>query len=251
MSPPGTPGFFLGTDSLGRDILSRVIYGARISMIVGVVATTISVLESSIIGIISGYLGGKTDIVVQRFVDAWMCFPWLIIMLTIMSLVGAGMWQLTFVLGVTGGIGGSRVIRSAVISIRDNDYVQAGKAIGCSTPWIFVKHLLPNIFAPIIIMYSIGLGGVILAEASLSFLGYGVPPPAPSWGGMLSLEGRTYMQRAPWMALFPGLALTLVVWGTNMLGDALRDILDPRLKGGLGRYSGRKRRFKRLAKANG
>ena len=247
-SSPGTPGFLLGTDQLGRDMLSRIIYGARVSMIVGLVATSISVLESTLIGVLSGFLGGKFDMTVQRFVDAWMCFPWLIIMITIMSLVGTGMWQLIFVLGITGGIGGSRVVRSAVIGIKENLYVQAAEAIGSPTARTLMRHILPNIMAPIIILYTIGMGGVILAEASLSFLGYGIPPPTPSWGGMLSGGGRTYMLQAPWMAFWPGLALSIAVFGINMLGDALRDILDPRLRGGLGRYAGaKKKRAKQTA----
>ena len=232
LSPPGTAGFLLGTDQIGRDMLSRVIYGARVSMIVGLVATSISVLESTIIGILSGWLGGKFDMIVQRFVDAWMVFPGLIILITIMSLTGAGMWQLIFVLGITGGIGGSRVVRSAVIGIKENDYFLAATVVGCSTSRIISRHVLPNIVAPIIIMYTIGMGGVILAEASLSFLGYGVPYGVPSWGGMLSGPGRSYMVRAPWLALFPGIALSIVVFGVNMFGDALRDLLDPRLRGG-------------------
>ena len=241
-SPPGTPGFFLGTDSVGRDTLSRVIYGARVSMIVGLVATTISVVESTILGTLCGFLGGKFDITVQRFVDAWMCFPWLIIMMTIMSLVGTGMWQLIIVMGVSGGIGGSRVMRSAVIGIKENVYVKAAEAVGASTARTLMRHILPNIAAPIIIIYTTGMGGVILAEASLSFLGYGIPPPTPSWGGMLSLEGRAFMLKAPWLAFWPGLALSVAVFGINMLGDALRDILDPRLRGGVGRYAGVKRK---------
>jgi len=250
MSPPGTPGFLLGTDGVGRDMLSRVIYGARISMIVGLVATTISVVEATIIGTVSGFLGGKVDIAIQRFVDAWMCFPGLIILLIIMSLVGQGMWQLIIVLGVTGGLGGSvRVVRSAVISIKENVYFQAATAIGCSTSRTLARHVLPNIFAPLIIMYTIGMGGVILSEASLSFLGYGIPPPTPSWGGMLSVEGRARMQDAPWMCLWPGLALSIAVFGINMFGDALRDILDPRLRGGVGRYAGGKRKKVKQAEA--
>jgi len=240
LSPPGTPGFALGTDGLGHDLLSMIIYGARVSMIVGVVAEFIAVGESILIGVLSGWLGGRFDLIMQRFVDAWMCFPWLLILITIMSLVGTGMWQVVFVLGITGGIGGSRVIRSAVIGIKENVYVQAGAAVGCSTTRTIMRHILPNIMATIIVLFSIGVGGVILAEASLSFLGYGIPPPMPSWGGMLSYEGRVYMLQAPWMALWPGLALSTVVFGVNMFGDALRDILDPRLRGGVGRYSGAK-----------
>lgn len=236
LSPPGEAGFVLGTDGVGRDMLSRVIYGARVSMIIGLVATTISVVISSLIGVLSGFSGGKVDLIIQRFVDAWMCFPWLILMITIMSLVGTGMYQLVLVLGIGGGVGGSRVVRSAVIGIKENVYMHAATAVGCSTTRIIGRHILPNIMAPLIIIFTTSMGGMILAEASLSFLGYGIPPPTPSWGGMLSGIGRTYMLQAPWLVFWPGLALSLAVFGINMLGDALRDILDPRMRGGLGRY---------------
>jgi len=242
LSPPGVSGYILGTDGIGRDMLSRIIYGARISMIIGLAGTSLNVLVAVLIGVPSGFLGGKYDMIVQRFVDAWMCFPWLVIMMTIMSLIGTGMFQLTLALGISGGIGASRVIRSAVISIRENVYIQAAEATGSSNARIVSRHILPNIMGPLIIIFTANMGGVILVEASLSFLGFGIPPPMPSWGGMLSGVGRTYMLQAPWLIFWPGLALSVVVFGINMLGDALRDILDPRLRGGLGRYSGVKRK---------
>jgi len=235
-SPSGK--FVLGTDHLGRDLLSRIIYGARISMYVGLGVTALSTAISTIIGIISGFLGGKTDIIIQRFVDAWMCFPPLFIILTVMAIVGPGIVQVIFVLGVMLGIGRSRVVRSAVIGIKENVYVEAATAVGGTTGRILWQHILPNITAPIIILFTITVGQAIITEATISFLGFGIPPPTPSWGGMLSTSGRRYMNMAPWMAIWPGLALAIVVYGVNMLGDALRDILDPRLRGGLGRYSG-------------
>ena len=242
--------YLLGTDNLGRDMLSRIIYGARVSMIVGLSAAALSALTSTSIGVFSGFLSGKVDIVVQRFVDAWMCFPPLIIVITLMAIIKPGLMSIILVLGIYGGIGGSRVIRSAVIGIKGNVYVEAANAIGCSTAGTLFRHILPNIMAPIIILFSIGVGSAILAEASLSFLGFGLPPPIPSWGGMLSSEGRRYMYMAPWLAIWPGLALAIVVYGVNMLGDAVRDILDPRLRGGLGSYggaiTGRKGKEKRL-----
>ena len=242
--------YLLGTDNLGRDMLSRIIYGARVSMIVGLSAAALSAVTSTSIGVFSGFLSGKVDIVIQRFVDAWMCFPALIVVITLMAIIKPGLLSIILVLGIYGGIGGSRVIRSAVIGIKGNVYVEAANAIGCSTVGTLFRHILPNIMAPIIILFSIGVGGAILAEASLSFLGFGLPPPIPSWGGMLSSEGRRYMYMAPWLAIWPGLALAIVVYGVNMLGDAVRDILDPRLRGGLGSYGGairgRKRREKRL-----
>lgn len=227
----------LGTDSLGRDLFSRVIYGARISMIVGVCASAINVGFSSLIGVTSGFLGGKFDMVVQRFVDAALAFPMLIIVITLMGIIGTGLLQTVIVLGIWGGIGWIRVARAAVISIRENVYVDAAKAIGCTTGEMLRRHILPNITPVLIIMFSVSMSGNILGEASLSFLGFGIPPPFPSWGGMLSSEGRRYMYEAPWLALWPGVALSVAVYGINMWGDAVRDLLDPRLRGGVGRYS--------------
>ena len=239
LQPPSTT-YWLGTDNLGRDLLSRIIYGARISMIVGLAVPTISGFLSLTIGGVSGFFGGKVDLIIQRFVDTVMCFPGLVIMLTVVAIIGPGLVQVILLLGILGGIGGSvRVKRSAVLGVKQNVYVEASRAIGCSNLRIMLRHILPNVLAVVIVVFSMGMGGAILAEATLSFLGFGIPPPAPSWGGMLSGPARRYMLQAPWMALWPGLALSVVVYGMNMLGDGLRDILDPRLRGGLGRY-GRK-----------
>ena len=227
--------YLLGTDQMGRDLLSRLIAGARISVVVGLAATTLNVVVAVLVGGVSGFVGGKYDITVQRFVDAWMSIPSLLILLTVMSIVGRGFFQIIAVLGISGGIGGSRVVRSAVIGVKENAYFQSAEAIGSSRWRTLIRHVLPNIVAPIIIIFSINVGGVIMAEASLSFLGYGLSVDIPSWGGMLSREGRQYMEQAPWMALWPGLCLTIAVYSFNMLGDALRDLLDPRLRGGGGR----------------
>jgi len=235
LSPPSAK-FWFGTDNVGRDILSRVIFGARISVIVGLAGSTIATILSLIIGVVSGYIGGKLDLIVQRFVDAWMCLPSLILMMIVISMIGAGMLQVILVLGIMWGVIGSRIIRSAVIGIKENVYVEAAKAIGCPTTRILIRHILPNIMAPTIILFSIRVPNVILVEASLSFLGFGIPPPVPSWGGMLSGTGRAYMFRAPWLAIWSGLALAMVVYGINLFGDAVRDLLDPRLRGGVGRY---------------
>ena len=230
--------YLLGTDQLGQDFLSRILYGARISLLVGLAATTLNVVVAVLIGGVSGFLGGKLDLVVQRFVDAWMAFPGLLVLLTIMSIAGQGLLQIILVLGIAGGIGSSRVARGAVIGIKENDYFLAARAVGTPTSQILIRHVLPNIMAPLIIIFSINVGGVIISEASLSFLGFGLPAQIPSWGGMLSREGRQYMEMAPWLALWPGLALTITVYSLNMFGDAVRDLLDPRMRGGEGSYGG-------------
>jgi len=237
LSPPSAK-YILGTDQLGRDLFTRIVYGARISMYVGLGVTALAGIISTIVGMVSGFLGGKFDLVIQRIVDAWMCFPPLFIILAVMAVVGPGLVQVILVLGVLYGVGRSRVVRGAVIGIKENVYVEAARATGCPTSGLLLRHVLPNVTAPIIILLTTTMGAAIIAEASMSFLGFGIPPPTPSWGGMLSTDGRKYMLRAPWMALWPGLVLAVVVWGINMLGDAVRDILDPRLRGGLGRYSG-------------
>ncbi len=234
--------YWLGTDNLGRDLLSRVIHGARISVIVGLTASTIAAVISAIVGILSAYIGGKFDLIVQRVVDAVMCFPGLIFLMVLISMIGPGMWSIILVLGIRTGIDSSRVVRGATLSIKENEYVVAAKAIGCSTPKLLVRHILVNIMAPIIIIFTLRVPDMILIEASLSFLGFGIPPPAPSWGGMLSGTGRSYMFVAPWLVLWPGLALSIVVYGVSMFGDAVRDLADPKLRGGVGSYGMSKKR---------
>jgi peptide/nickel transport system permease protein len=220
-----------GTDNLGRDMLSRCLYGAQLSVIIGFTATTLATIISVAVGILTGYLGGKFDLVAQRFVDAWMSFPDLIILLVVVSVLGPGIPQIVGTLGLLLGIAGSRIIRSAVVSVREHMYVHAAQSIGASTRRILWRHILPNIMPPIIVLFTTRVGTVILAESSLSFLGLGVPPPTPTWGGMLSGSGRTFMFQGPWLALAPGLCLTIVVYATNVFGDALRDLLDPRMRG--------------------
>ena len=230
MKPPSAQ-FWMGTDNLGRDMFSRVVYGARVSVAVGFGAVLLATCLATTIGITSGYFGGAYDIVVQRVVDAWQSFPFLVIILSLMAVLGPGLLNLILALGVLGTAAASRVIRGATISVVQNPYIEAARALGCGHLRILARYVLPNVAATIIILATIGLGGFILAEAALSFLGFGVPPPYPSWGAMLSGSGRSYMYRAPWMALWPGVAISLAVFGFNMLGDALRDVLDPRLRG--------------------
>lgn len=230
MKPPSWD-YPFGTDHLGRDVLSRCLYGAQLSVIIGLSAAALATIISVIIGIFTGFLGGRFDMVTQRFVDGWMSFPDLVILIVVVSVIGPGMPQIIGTLGLLLGIAGSRIIRSAVVSVRENMYVHAAQSIGASTGRILWKHILPNVIPPIIVLFTTRVGAVILAESGLSFLGLGVPPPAPTWGGMLSGSGRTYMFQGPWLALAPGLCLTVVVYATNMFGDALRDLLDPRMRG--------------------
>ena len=224
--------YLLGTDQAGRDLLSRLIFGARVSVLVGLAVTTISIVISTVIGGISGFVGGKLDLTVQRFVDAWMAFPGLLLLLTMMAIVGKGLLQIILVMGISGGIGGARVIRGAVIGIKENVYFDVAEAVGSSRWRSLIRHVVPNITPVIIVSFSTSIGGVIMALAALGFLGFGLPPTIPDWGGMLSREGRKYMEQAPWLALWPGLCLTITIYSLNMFGDAMRDLLDPRLRGG-------------------
>lgn len=229
---------WLGTDNIGRDIFSRIIYGARISMLVGVIGSVISLIVSCAIGLPSGYFGGKFDLIVQRFIDGWIVFPDLILLILLVAIVGPGLWNIVFILGLQYGLGGSRSVRGAVIGIRQNMYLEAAYATGASTLRILLRHLLPNIAPFLLVLVTTRLPGMILAEAGLSFLGLGVPPPAPSWGGMLSGAGINHMFSAPMLSVWPGLFLSIVVYSSNMFGDAMRDLLDPKLRGVGGRYRG-------------
>ena len=230
MKPP-SGAFPLGTDYLGRDVLSRLLYGAQLSVIIGFSAAGLATVISILIGIVSGYAGGRVDLVIQRFVDAWQSFPGLVILIVAVAVLGPGMPQVIGVLALLYGIAGSRIIRGAVVSVRENTYVHAAQSIGASTLRILWRHILPNVMPVVIVLFTSRVGATILTEAGLSFLGLGVPPPAPTWGGMLSGSSRTYMYQGPWLALAPGLALTIVVYAINVLGDALRDLLDPRMRG--------------------
>jgi peptide/nickel transport system permease protein len=223
--------FPLGTDRLGRDVLSRILHGARISMIVGFLGAALATVISVLIGVVCGYLGGRVDLVAQRAVDAWMAFPDLVLLIVVVAVVGPGMPQIIVILGLLYGIGGSRIVRGSVMAAREHMYVHAAQSLGARTPRILWRHILPNVMPVILVLFTTRIGAVILSEAGLSFLGMGVPPPAPTWGSMLSGSARTYMYIGPWLALAPGLCITLVVYSVNVLGDALRDLLDPRMRG--------------------
>ena len=230
--------YILGTDNIGRDMFSRIVWGSRISIAVGFGAVLVSTLLATLLGMFSGYWGGWFDLILQRFVDIWISFPALVLLIFIVtvfttrntdSLTSVVIVAVT--LGVLGTAGTSRVIRSAVLTIRNQPYMEAARCIGCGHAHIIRRYVLPNVFAPILILATVQLGGAILAESTLSFLGFGVKPPMPAWGSMLSGSGRQYFLVAPGLAIWPGLAISLAVFGFNMLGDALRDVLDPRLRG--------------------
>jgi peptide/nickel transport system permease protein len=231
MRPPSAA-HWLGTDNLSRDMWSRIVYGARVSVTVGFATVAIAMLAATAIGVSSAYFGGVWDLTLQRVVDAWLSFPYLVIILSVMAVLGPGRLNLILSVGIIAAATNSRVIRGATLAVMQHQFIEAARAMGSSHPRIILRHVLPNVTATIIILATIALGAVILAESALSFLGFGVPPPYPSWGSMLSGSGRTYMLRAPWMAIWPGMAISLAVFGFNMLGDALRDVLDPRLRGG-------------------
>ena len=223
--------FWMGTDHLGRDIYSRIIHGAKVSITVGFVSVAIGTAGGALIGLVSGFQGGKLDLYVQRFVDAWIAFPGLVLILVLVSMLGPSLLNVSIAIGIGSMPGTSRLVRSAVLSTKENEYIVAATAIGASRVRVGARHILPNVMAPIIIVATVSLGAAILAESSLSFLGLGVPPPAPTWGGMLSREGREFMIIQPLLGLWPGIAITAVVMAFNLFGDALRDVWDPRLRG--------------------
>ncbi|MFN0145267.1 MAG: ABC transporter permease [Dehalococcoidia bacterium] len=227
-SPNGTNLF--GTDDKGRDILSRVIYGSRTSLQVGIIATLIGTVGGLLVGLLSGYLGGIFDIVLQRVMDALQAFPLIILALIMVAVLGNSVTKLMIVVGIAIIPGVGRIMRGIVLSEKQGLYIEAARSTGATPLRIMFRHILPNIAAAVIIIGTSILGGAILVEAALSFLGLGTPPPTPSWGADLSGNARRFFEHAPWMAIFPGLALSLVVLGFNLLGDALRDVLDPRLR---------------------
>lgn len=219
----------LGNDNLGRDILSRLLVGSRVSFVVGVTTILLSASVGSLIGAVSGFYRGPLDNIVMRFVDIWMAFPGLLLAIAFGAALGPGLVNLILALSLTNWVVYCRVVRAEVLSIRERDYVMAARVVGTSDLRIILRHVLPNILAPILVISTLRMGTVIISEASLNFLGIGVQSSMPTWGGMLS-DGREFMRNAWWLATFPGIAISIVVLGVNLLGDGLRDALDPRLR---------------------
>jgi len=230
LAAPGAE-FWLGTDNLGRDLYSRVVHGARISLVVGLASTLLGAVVGGLIGLVSGYVGGTTDLIAQRVMDVMQALPILVLALVLAAALGPSVNNTILAISVVIAPRAARVVRASVLAIREYAYVESARALGVGHARVAFRHILPNTFGPFVVLVTAQLGGAILAEAALSFLGLGIPEPYPSWGRMLSIAAAEYAEKAPWLVIYPGLAISLAVFGTNLLGDALRDTLDPRLRG--------------------
>ncbi|HTY24881.1 MAG TPA: ABC transporter permease [Desulfomonilaceae bacterium] len=228
LAPPSRA-HLMGTDILGRDVLSRVIYGAGVSLSVGFVAVGISIAIGMLLGALSGYYRGPVDSIIMRFVDVMLCFPSFFLILAVIALIGPSIWNIMIVIGVTSWMGVTRLVRAEFLSIRERDFVQAAVSQGASDARIIFLHILPNSMAPVLVAATLGVAAAVLIESSLSFLGIGVQPPDPSWGNILT-EGKDNIEIAWWLSVFPGLAILITVLGYNLLGEGIRDSLDPRLR---------------------
>jgi peptide/nickel transport system permease protein len=228
-SPSWTHPF--GTDDIGRDQYTRVVYGSRPALTIGILSVFLGVGTGSIIGLTSGYFGGKLDLVMQRFVDGFVAMPALVLILALVSVLGPSLRNALFAIAIVSAANVSRVIRGAVISVKQNVYIEAARTLGANNVRLMFRHVLPNVVAPILILISSSMGSAVLLDAALSFLGLGTQPPAPSWGLMLATSGRRYMETAPYLAIIPGLFISITVLSFNMVGDTIRDVLDPRLRG--------------------
>jgi peptide/nickel transport system permease protein len=225
---PPSSGHWLGTDELGRDVLTRIIYGSRISLKVGFVAVGIAAFIGTISGLIAGYFGGWIDQLLMRLVDIMLCFPTFFLILAVIAMLEPSIWYIMIVIGLTGWMGVARLVRAEVLSLRERDFILAARAIGASNSRIIFRHILPNALSPVMVAATLGVAGAILTESALSFLGIGVQPPTPSWGNMLT-AGKDYLEFAWWLSLFPGVAILVTVIAYNLVGEGLRDALDPRI----------------------
>jgi peptide/nickel transport system permease protein len=227
LMPPSAQ-HLMGTDELGRDVFTRVLYGARISLLVGFVAVGIAMIIGTLVGLLSGFYGSWVDSTLMRFVDIMLCFPTFFLILAVIAMIGPSIWLIMVVIGVTSWMGVARLVRAEVLSVRERDFILAARSIGSSDLRIIFRHILPNAMGPVLVAATLGVGGAILTESALSFLGIGVQPPTPSWGNILT-SGKNYIEFAWWLSLYPGLAILVTVLAYNLLGEGVRDAIDPRL----------------------
>ena len=230
-APPMTKGFALGADEVGRDLVSRLLYAGRISLLVGFAAMAVTVVVGTVVGLFAGFYGGRVDAVLMRFTDALLSFPTVFLLLVLAAFVGASLLSITLIIGLTSWMELARILRNQTLTLREQEFVQAGRALGASNPWLIGRHLLPNSLGPIMVAATLNIANAVLAESYISYLGYGIQPPEASWGNMLN-NAQSYFTDAPWIALFPGVLITLTVASFNFIGDGLRDALDPRARRG-------------------